>query len=116
MRWYRSTDKYKEYQINYKKKNKLKLNAQDSLSAKKRRRENPEKYRLIDKKARERYRKKINIRQRVRDHVLAGKLIKPTHCEGCQSNVKTEAHHEDYTKPLDVVWLCKKCHVIADSN
>lgn len=37
-----------------------------------------------------------------------GKLIKK-HCEVC-SAIRVEAHHEDYSKPLDVVWLCKKHH------
>lgn len=30
-------------------------------------------------------------------------------CERC-GEVKAYAHHEDYDKPLDVVWLCQPCH------
>ncbi len=29
-------------------------------------------------------------------------------------NKKVEAHHEDYTKPLEINWLCKKHHIKAD--
>lgn len=42
--------------------------------------------------------------------VKSGKLICPDKCTSCGNLSKIEAHHEDYTKPLDVVWLCKKCH------
>jgi hypothetical protein len=30
-------------------------------------------------------------------------------CVRCGAE-KTYAHHEDYDKPLDVVWLCQPCH------
>jgi hypothetical protein len=30
-------------------------------------------------------------------------------CERC-GEVKSLAHHEDYDKPLDVMWLCQPCH------
>jgi hypothetical protein len=41
-----------------------------------------------------------------------GRLIKQNNCSVCESNIKVEAHHDDYTKPLDVRWLCEKCHKI----
>lgn len=44
----------------------------------------------------------------------AGKLIEEP-CRIC-GNIKAEAHHEDYSKPLDVVWLCNKHHKEADLN
>ncbi len=39
-----------------------------------------------------------------------GKLVRPSSCSECASTEKIEAHHDDYTKPLDVRWLCRKCH------
>lgn len=52
----------------------------------------------------------------MRDHVLAGKIIKPSNCENCGEEKRLEAHHKDYEKPLEVEWLCKQCHVEADKK
>ncbi len=41
----------------------------------------------------------------------SGKLIKPDACSKCgKSWCQIQAHHEDYNKPLEVIWLCKSCH------
>jgi ribosomal protein S27AE len=39
-----------------------------------------------------------------------GRLIVKKICSVCGSNKLVEAHHDDYTKPLDIRELCKKCH------
>ena len=39
-----------------------------------------------------------------------GRIIKPKICQGCFKKKELEGHHEDYSKPLEVVWLCIKCH------
>ncbi len=31
-------------------------------------------------------------------------------CAQCGSTVNIQAHHTDYSKPLDVIWLCPRCH------
>jgi hypothetical protein len=41
--------------------------------------------------------------------VKAGKIQRQP-CEGCGSTSHIHAHHEDYLKPLDVIWLCPICH------
>ncbi|OFX03899.1 MAG: hypothetical protein A3E78_07400 [Alphaproteobacteria bacterium RIFCSPHIGHO2_12_FULL_63_12] len=37
-------------------------------------------------------------------------LLKPEPCASC-SAPKAEMHHPDYDLPLDVVWLCRSCHL-----
>jgi hypothetical protein len=40
----------------------------------------------------------------------AGVLKRKENCEECGKLCKTEGHHEDYFKPMEVSWLCKICH------
>lgn len=43
--------------------------------------------------------------------IKAGKIRKPRICEDCgRFRKRIEGHHEDYSKPLSVRWLCKRCH------
>ena len=41
--------------------------------------------------------------------VRAGRLAKLP-CAACGTDKNVEAHHEDYSRPLDVVWLCRTHH------
>jgi len=51
---------------------------------------------------------RIMARYAVSNAVRDGKLRKMD-CAFCGSS-NTVAHHHDYTKPLDVTWLCPPCH------
>jgi hypothetical protein len=42
--------------------------------------------------------------------------LNPEPCFNCGSTNGVEAHHEDYSKPLDIVWLCRECHVGLHNN
>ena len=61
-----------------------------------------------------RYRKVRPERERARGLVNAalkfGRLVRPNRCMMCTQDKRLEAHHDDYSKPLVVRWLCKQCH------
>lgn len=42
--------------------------------------------------------------------IRTGELVRPANCSECGTDCKPHGHHEDYEKPLEVVWLCKPCH------
>ena len=55
-------------------------------------------------------------------HVVLGnairrnKLVKAKACQRCGAEGRVEAHHADYAKPLEVEWLCLRCHVEEHST
>lgn len=52
--------------------------------------------------------KKYLARRTLRQRVRSGKVVKGL-CEVC-GVVKVEGHHDNYDRPLEVRWLCKKHH------
>ena len=50
--------------------------------------------------------------------VKLGYVERPDHCLGCgcpESESRLSSHHNDYSKPLEVVWVCAKCHRRLDA-
>lgn len=60
----------------------------------------------------ESHREKYHLKDKARR--LTDKLTKQS-CQICGAE-KAEAHHCDYNKPLEVMWLCKKHHVEWHKN
>ena len=58
----------------------------------------------------ERYPERVRARKILRDAVRDGKITPPERCQSCNKIKALQGHHEDYEKPYDVKWLCKKCH------
>lgn len=52
---------------------------------------------------------KARARNAVSNAVRDGRLIK-TPCVHCGATENIHGHHGDYSKPLDVVWCCPRCH------
>jgi len=52
-----------------------------------------------------------------RSALYRGLIIKPTCCENCNTiSSRLNGHHEDYNKPLEVIWLCSSCHTLIRYN
>lgn len=63
---------------------------------------------------RSRYPDKAEARSVVSQAIRAGRLI-PLPCARCGYPV-SEAHHPDYNRPLEVIWLCRRHHVEAHQD
>lgn len=88
----KENDSVRDYDLwRYHNQKKRKQKAQEN--AKKWRTKNPHKYKAH-----------YTLSNAIRD-----KKIMRQPCKVC-GDVKSHAHHSDYTRPLDVVWLCAKHH------
>lgn len=75
------------------------------------RKNNPDKIKRYLKEQKDKNPEKFKAGHILRNAVFRKKIVKPNTCEKCMMQKdRIEAHHEDYSKPLEVVWLCVSCH------
>ncbi len=61
---------------------------------------------------------KQRARRAVRTAIEKGHMVRPSNCERCgcdpgcgvDGRALVQGHHHDYSKPLDIEWICHKCH------
>lgn len=63
---------------------------------------------IYQRRRRRKYPEKNKARRMVAYYVRVGKLVKSV-CSVC-GDKKVEAHHPDYSKPLEIEWLCHFHH------
>ena len=96
----------KDVQENYRK------NRPHYMEYEKKRFKNPDRKKKLIRYQRKRRRKhpeKYYANNLVGYAIKAGKLLKGV-CEVCKKK-EVEAHHDDYYRPLEVRWLCRKHHL-----
>lgn len=57
----------------------------------------------------EREQRRSAARHKARNAIAAGRIAKKP-CAACGTTRTLEAHHTDYSRPLDVVFVCYGCH------
>lgn len=56
------------------------------------------------------HRDKYHAHHAVYRALKKGILVRPDRCSNCNELAKIHGHHTDYTRPLEVVWVCEPCH------
>lgn len=60
---------------------------------------------------------KLKARNALQQAVRSGKIVRPDACSSCGvTGSAIHGHHEDYEFPLEVIWLCFKCHNAVHSQ
>jgi len=91
---------------NYRERNRIKYAPDEKL-----------KYIRLDEKSREGFERYANKKMRdtasliLNYGIRIGYIVKKDKCEICDSGIKVEGHHKDYSKPCEVLWICQDCHI-----
>lgn len=72
--------------------------------------ENPQKRAVTRSMWKKQNPEKHKAHKTIEHAVERGTIKKPDQCHQCGSSERIQAHHHDYSKPHDVIWLCAECH------
>ena len=102
---FKTNEEYNACMLEYRNKNREKIRAYNRVYNKNWRDKygyaSENRYRLLNPD-------KCKARQLLNYAIKIG-MIERLPCEVC-GGVKSQGHHDDYTKPLEVKWLCPVCH------
>jgi len=70
---------------------------------------NPERKQAVNDAYRRRHPDRQAARRQLQRAIRAGRISRGP-CAVCGTTVDIHGHHEDYSKPLDVIWLCGRHH------
>lgn len=107
-----NVEKIERYSKQYYKKNKKTIN----IKGKKWKKNNRDKIQKYEKRYNQTENQKLRHRvyMEIYNAIKLGKL-KRQPCEVCGAK-KVEAHHPNYNEPLEIKWLCRKCHLEWHKN
>jgi hypothetical protein len=78
--------------------------------------ENRERHNENVRRSGERYPERVAARAELNKAVRRGEVVRGP-CEvGHECSGRVEAHHDDYSKPLEVRWLCRKHHCLEHAH
>jgi hypothetical protein len=69
----------------------------------------PKENKLSKKSWKENNKEKVAANAAIFRALKDGAITRPEVCELCEEKC-SHGHHPDYSRPLTVVWLCRKCH------
>jgi hypothetical protein len=102
----KNSEKIKEYVRNNKEKQKI--------YAEKYKNKDVERFNALRResirRSKEKFPEKVRARKMVECAIRNGFMERPNSCSICSIECNPDGHHPDYNKPLEVVWVCRKCH------
>lgn len=110
--WYRKMSKNPEWVIS----ERLRVRLRDRLARINGSKTEPttEQRKIAVARYREKFPERRHATTALNNAINLGKIIRGT-CEVCGSP-RTDGHHDDYGRPLDVRWLCRRHHKELHSN
>jgi len=75
--------------------------------------------RQIQERTKTKYPEKVKARKIVTYALSIGYLVKPEYCSKCKQKKQPkliDGHHNDYKDALNVIWLCKSCHLFLHND